>query len=457
MRQHTNWFRLLAFLLGLSLFAAACGDDEDDSTDSGDDTEDTEDDGGGEDEEAEDPAIAALMEVGDADPSCENDSDGTFVIGGLLAETGDLGDILGAPQAAGAALAVADVNAAGGVNGQPLQYDPKDSGDADPDLATPAVQEHLQTGVDAILGASASQISSNQIEAIIGECTIMFSPSNTGPVFTTYEDDDLYFRTAAADILQGRVLAELALDEGAENAVIMARQDPYGEGLLEYIKAGFEDSGGTIEEEIVYDPEQGEFDTEVEQVVSADPDALFLVGFDESSAILTGLIESGFTPADKKIYFVEGNMGNSVGEAFTEQGALVGVKGTIPGARVADDYRARLLEQDPALGTFTYGPETYDAITILALAAQAAGTDESAAVARQINAVTREGEPCEDYASCLALLEADPEADIDYNGKSGPLDFAKPGEPIAANYGIYTWNEDNTVNTEDVEFKDTSL
>jgi len=448
MRQQTNWFRLLAFLLGLSLFAAACGDDDDDASDDGDS-------GGEETEEEVDPAIAALSETGDADPSCENDSDDEFKIGGLLAETGDLGDILGAPQAAGAALAVADVNAAGGVNGKPLVYDPKDSGDADPDLATPAVQEHLQGGVDAILGASASQISSDQIEAIIGECTIMFSPSNTGPVFTTYEDDDLYFRTAAADILQGRVLAELAIEEGVENAVIMARQDPYGEGLLTYIKAGFEDAGGTIDDEIVYVPEATEFDTEVDEVVSADPDALFLVGFDESSAILSSLVESGFTPADKKIYFVEGNMGNSVGEAFTEPGALTGIKGTIPGARVADDFRTRLLEQDPALGTFTYGPETYDAITILSLAAVAAETDESAAVARQINGVTRDGEKCEDYASCLALLEAG--TDIDYDGKSGPVDFAKPGEPTAANYGIYTWNEDNTVNTEDVEFKDTSL
>jgi hypothetical protein len=33
MRQHSKWWKLLAVLLGLSLFAAACGDDEDDSSD----------------------------------------------------------------------------------------------------------------------------------------------------------------------------------------------------------------------------------------------------------------------------------------------------------------------------------------------------------------------------------------------------------------------------------------
>jgi len=148
-------------------------------------------------------------------------------------------------------------------------------------------------------------------------------------------------------------------------------------------------------------------------------------------------------------------MTTSVGEAFTEPGSLVGVKGTIPGADVAEEFRERLLEQDPALNTFTYGPETYDAVTILALAAVAAGTDESAAVAREINGVTIGGTTCEDFASCSALL-ADGE-DIDYDGQSGPVDFAKPGEPKAANYGIYTWNDDNTVNTDDVEFKPTEL
>lgn len=455
MRQHTKWLRLLAIMLGLSLFAAACGDDDDESTDDEGTEEGSGDEGGGEEEE--DPAIAALREVGPADPDCENDSDGTFNVGGLLAQTGDLGDILGAPQAAGATLAVEDINAAGGVNGQPMGYDPKDSGDADPDLATPAVNEHLQAGVDAVLGASASQISSNQIEAIIGECTIMFSPSNTGPVFTTYDDNDLYFRTAAADILQGRVIAQLAIDEGNENAVIMARQDPYGEGLLTYIKSGFEEAGGTISEEIVYDPEGTEFDTEIGQVVEADPDALFLVGFNESSTILSGLIEEGFTPEDKSIYFIEGNMGNAIGEAFTETGVLTAIKGTIPGASVSTEFQDRMLEKDPSLGNFTYGPETYDALVILALAATAAGTDESSAVAREINDVTREGEECTTYADCVALLEADPEADIDYTGQSGPVDFAKPGEPTAANYGIYSWNEDNTVNTEALEFKDVSL
>lgn len=253
--------------------------------------------GEGEPEVADDAAdeLAALAEVGDADPQCEApEADGVFNIGGLLAETGDLGDILGAPQAAGAALAVSDINEAGGVLGEDLVFNPKDSGQAEPDIATPAVEEHIQDGVDAILGASATDISVNVIDTIVGSCTIMMSPSNTGPNFTVYDDDDLYFRTAASDILQGQVVADVAIDDGAETMVIMARQDDYGEGLAAATQTRFEESGGEVVDTIIYDPEATDFSAEIDQVVNAEADAFVLVSFDEGSTIMPGILEAGF-------------------------------------------------------------------------------------------------------------------------------------------------------------------
>jgi predicted alpha/beta-hydrolase family hydrolase len=53
-----------------------------------------------------------------------------------------------------------------------------------------------------------------------------------------------------------------------------------------------------------------------------------------------------------------------------------------------------LLEVDPALQDFSYGPETYDAVVIMALAAEVAGSDDPAQVAANINGVTREGTEC---------------------------------------------------------------
>ncbi|MGH9251992.1 MAG: ABC transporter substrate-binding protein, partial [Acidimicrobiales bacterium] len=205
MRQHSRWLRLLALLLGVTLFAAACGDDDD--TEAGDEepTETT--------EAEEEGGAAAPPAIGEAAPTCQGESDGVLSIGGLLPQTGDLA-FLGPPEEAGAVLARDDINAAGGVLGQPMTYTPGDSGDSEPDIANPTVDGHLAAGVDAILGAAASGISLNVIDKVTGACKIHFSPANTSPEFTDYDDGDLYFRTAPSDVLQGRVLADLLIEEG---------------------------------------------------------------------------------------------------------------------------------------------------------------------------------------------------------------------------------------------------
>lgn len=442
MRHHSRWLRLLAVLLGMALVAAACGDDDD--TEAG--TEDT--------EEADEGGEALAPPEGDADPQCEGESDGTLTLGGVLPQTGDL-SFLGPPMDAGAELAVTEVNENGGVLGQEIVYRPGDSGDEAPDVANPTVDEHLQNNTDVVLGAAASGVSLNIIDKVVDQCRIHFSPANTSPQFTEYDDDDLYFRTAPSDVLQGQVLADLMIEAGVATAAIPARQDSYGEGLQEFTTIPFEEQGGEVVAAPVYDPEAQSFEAEVDEIVSADPDALVLIGFDESSRILNALLEQGFTPDEKEIFLVDGNIGNAFGENFTEPGTLVGVRGTLPSAELTDEFRDRLLETDSGLQDFTYGPETYDAVVIIALAATAADTDDPAAVAREINGVTRDGEACETYADCVALLEEG--TDIDYNGPSGPQDFSQPGEPTAASFAVQSYGEDNQIDDSATEFRQAQL
>jgi ABC-type branched-subunit amino acid transport system substrate-binding protein len=435
MRQRSRSLRLIAIFLGLSMFAAACGDDDD--TEATDET--TEDEGAAAEEGAgEDIAT----EVGEAEVDCEGSEDGTFTIGALLPETGDLA-FLGPPEIAGAQLAVNEINAAGGVNGTPATYLPGDSGDESPDIANQTVDRHLSANADVILGAAASGITRNVIDKVTGACVIQFSPANTAKDLTTYDDGGLYFRTAPSDILQGRVLADIAINDGISSAAILARGDAYGEGLAEDIRGPFEEQGGEIVVEKIYDPEAQTFEAEVDEVVSADPDALFMVGFEESAGILNALFEQGFTADQKQIYLVDGNVGNALGENFTTQGVLVGVKGTLPAVELQDDFKAKLDSTYPGLEDYSYGPETYDAVVIAALAAAAAGTDNPAEVAQNINGVTRDGEKCSSYADCVALLDAG--EDIDYDGPSGPQSFSKAGEPTEASFAVQTYAADNTI------------
>ncbi|MEM8905473.1 MAG: ABC transporter substrate-binding protein, partial [Actinomycetota bacterium] len=214
-----KWLRLLAVLLAFGLVAAACGDSDDDAGDdteaeAADETEATEapeeTEAPTEDTEAPDETEAPTEDTEAPDAAGGGGGDGVLTIGTILPVTGDLA-FLGPPEVAGAELAAQDINAAGGVLGQELVLIQGDSGDTTTDIANQEVDRLLAAGADAIMGAASSAVSKTVIDKITGAGVIQFSPANTSPDFTTYDDGGLYFRTAPSDLLQGRVLANTVL------------------------------------------------------------------------------------------------------------------------------------------------------------------------------------------------------------------------------------------------------
>jgi ABC-type branched-subunit amino acid transport system substrate-binding protein len=222
---------------------------------------------------------------------------GPLTIGTLLPLTGNLA-FLGPPEVAGAQLAINDINAAGGVLGAPVVLVEGDSGDASTDTATQTVDRLLQSGVNAIIGAASSGVSLTVIDAITGAGVLEFSPANTSDQFTTYNDNGLYFRTAPPDTLQARALSDLIVADGNNTVGILALNDPYGTGLAENTKKNLIDAGlseGDIKS-VIYDPQAANFDSEVQQMVDFNPDAIVVIGFEESSRIIQGLNANGIGP-----------------------------------------------------------------------------------------------------------------------------------------------------------------
>ncbi|MGY1594617.1 ABC transporter substrate-binding protein [Geodermatophilus sp. SYSU D00708] len=220
-----------------------------------------------------------------------------LIIGTLLPETGNLA-FLGPPEIAAAQLAVNDINAAGGVLGQQVQLIQRDSGDTTTDIATQSVDALLQAGANAIIGAASSGVSLTVIDTITGAGVLQFSPANTSDQFTTYNDNGLYFRTAPPDTLQAEALADLIIEDGNNTVGILALNDPYGTGLAENVKNNLVAAGlaeGDIQT-IIYDPQAANFDSEVQQMVDFNPDAIAVIGFDESSRIIEGLNALGIGP-----------------------------------------------------------------------------------------------------------------------------------------------------------------
>jgi branched-chain amino acid transport system substrate-binding protein len=414
-----------ALVVGLALVAGACG---------------------GSDDAAEEPAEEPAAE----EAAAETAGDGVLRLGGLLPETGNLA-FLGPPEFAGVELAVAEINAGGGVNGADVEWLPGDSGD-NGDVANATVDRLLAEDVDAFIGAASSGVSLTVIDKITNAGKIQFSPANTSPAFTDYADNGLYFRSAPSDVVQGAALADLMIGDGALTAAFIVMNDSYGTGLFEYTSAPYTDAGGEIVYEVIYDPQAENFDAEVSAAVTADPDAIVIIGFDETSKILTGLIEAGAGPADKMLYGSDGNMGNALAQAFDDPGVVAGMRGTVPGVdiEVNEAFIARLLEVDPELQDFAYSGESYDAAIVIALAAIAAGDDDGVAAGAQINDVTRGGEKCTTFAGCAAIL-ADG-GDIDYDGVSGPLEFIDAGEPSEASILIKEFNASGELEVVDIIF-----
>jgi ABC-type branched-subunit amino acid transport system substrate-binding protein len=372
-----------------------------------------------------------------APPPGTGQANGELVVGTLLPQTGDL-SYLGPPEFAGVHQAVTDINAAGGVLGKPVRFVDSDSGDTKNNIASQSVDRLFSEKADAIVGAASSSVSLTVLDKITGAGVVQFSPANTSQELTTAEDRNLYFRTAPPDKLQGGVLANEIAGDGNESVAILARQDSYGTGLADRVEEVFKENGGDVPEKIIYDPAADTFSGEVSRVKSANPDAIAVIAFAETSKIIPELVKQGLGPDKKKIYFVDGNLANNY---EFPKGTLQGVKGTLPGAQSSVAFRDKLKKQDAKLTDYSYGPESYDATLLIALAAIKAKSDAGQQIAEQLVGLSKDGEKCTDFAACKKLL--DDGKDIDYDGASGPVSFDQEGDPAEASIGIYQYGADN--------------
>ncbi len=431
-RRSRGWQSVAVLgIAGLAL--AACGDGESDPATSEAAPADT--------AASEEPMDDASSEA----PAAGGEGDGTLTIGTLLPETGSLA-FLGPPEFAGVELAVQEMNEGGGVLDNDVVKIDGDSGDTTTDIATQTTTRLLGEGVDAIIGAASSGVSFTVIDQITGAGVVHFSPANTSPDFTDYDDNGLYFRTAPSDVLQGRVLGDLLVQDGCLDVGAIVLDDPYGTGLAENFTASLEaGGGGLVADPILYPEGTSNFSAQVTQVADAGAECVVLIGFAETVQIINEMVAQGVNPTEVPTYFVDGNLAG-----YSEDlpaGTLEGNKGTLPGAEASEEFQTRLVDAYGPLDDFSYAAESYDAAIVIGLAAIAAGDDSGAAIGAAIPDVTREGEKCTTFADCVALLDAG--TDIDYDGVSGPIEMSDNGDPTEATIGIFEYDAENNISRVD--------
>ena len=374
--------------------------------------------------------LLAACSSGGSDTASSGSSDAcefpTLKVGSLLPQTGDLA-FLGPPEFAGVDLAVQEINAAGGVLGSDIDHIVGDSGDTSTNIASQTVDSHIAAGASVIFGAASSGVSLTVIDKITSAGLLQMSPANTSPALTTYADDNLYWRVAPSDAMQGLVLAEQAVKDGFTKAAAIARQDAYGEGLLKAFTKNFAAAGGTVTSEIVYDPTAASFEAEVAEIKASAPEVVVVITFDEGVKLIQEMIKQGVGPQQVKVYLVDGNLSTTAFADFPA-GTMTGVVGTVPsGDADLTAFNAKLDTINPNLEDYTYGAQSYDGIILLALAAEAAGCADGRSLADNLPAVAAGGEKCTTYADCLAILKNG--GDVDFDGVTGPLEFNSAGDP----------------------------
>lgn len=381
-------------------------------------------------------AIAALALTGCAKSGGTGSGDaGTLNIGAIVPQTGTL-SFMGPTLTAAIELAAEDINAADA--GIKVNTDIKDEGDSSTDVALTSAKSLLDSS-SVILGAASSAASKNILPTISERQVVEISASNTSPDFTTIDDNGgYYWRTAPSDLLQGKSLGKQIVDDGKKNVVILFQNDPYGQGLRDAVKAELEAGGVTVTEK-GFDPAAKDISAEVRDALSTNPDGFVAISFDQFKGVVNTLNQQGFDFTG--LYGTDGNNGIQGKGDTSIKGATFSQPGPYTGL---DEFLDRVKEQaGGSLTSTVYAPEMYDATVLSALAALQGGATDGTTIKDNLQSVSEGGEKCTDFAACAALIKDG--KDIDYDGKSGPIDFDDNGDVTKATISFYkVVDDDNT-------------
>jgi ABC-type branched-subunit amino acid transport system substrate-binding protein len=156
------------------------------------------------------------------------------------------------------------------------------------------------------------------------------------------------------------------------------------------------------------------------------------------------------------LYGTDGVMATSFGNQIKKAGALSGMSGTAALTPLPRSFKERIKKLDPTVQEYNYAGETYDAVMIMALAADQAGSTDGRDIAKYIIGTTTldsRGVNCTTYVSCATAINKG--IDIAYRGYSVHDGFTSTGDPSTAEYGTQHFDDSNQIDDQKTEFVNT--
>ena len=349
-------------------------------------------------------------------------------VGVLLGFTGPI-ESLTPPMAASAELALKEASDSGAfLGGKTIEAVRGDSTCGDAAAATAAAERMVTSdNVSAIMGADCSGVTIAVINNVaVPNGLVMISPSATSPALTTIDDKGNFFRVTPSDARQGQVLADIVTGKGIKSVAVTYTNNDYGKGVAESFGDAFAAAGGKVEISAAHEDGKADYSAEVAALAASGADHLMIFGYVDQGG--KGVMQTALdTGAFESFFGSDGMVGDSLIEALGD--GANGLITTLPGGE--SEGAAMFAELADAAGVKATGPfipESYDAGAIIALAMQAAGSADRAALKAEVmDVVNAPGEKIlpGEIAKGLKIL-ADG-GDIDYVGATD-IEFNDVGE-----------------------------
>jgi branched-chain amino acid transport system substrate-binding protein len=321
----------------------------------------------------------------------------------------------GEQMRAGAEMAVADINAAGGVLGQQLKLEVGDDA-CDPKQAVAVANQMVNKGVVFMAGHFCSGSSIPASAVYEEEGILQISPASTNPKLTD-EGGPGVFRVCGRDDQQGDVAgAFLATAYAGKNIAVVHDKTAYGKGLADATKSVLEANGGKAAMYEAYTAGEKDYSALVTKLKQNKIEVLYVGGYHTEAGLMvrqmrqqglaTQLI-SGDALVTQEYWAITGDAGEGTLMTFSPDPRKNPVA-----APVVEKFRKAGIEPE---GYVLY---TYGAVQAWAQAATAAGTTDYDPVIGSL----RKG----NFATVL-----------------GDIGFDEKGDVTAPGYVFYEWTKGN--------------
>jgi branched-chain amino acid transport system substrate-binding protein len=237
----------------------------------------------------------------------------------------------------------------------------------------------------AVVGTSCSGAGVPMSKVVSEAGYTMVSPSNTAPSLTDAELHEVgYLRTAHNDKVQGRAMAEYALNElGVKTAAAIHDGDPYTEGLARVFADSFEELGGTIVEFTAVN----KGDTDMRPVLTSvsaagPPEFLYYPVFTAEGGFLTKQAKEVAGLENTILSAADGMISPSAIEAVGEAGEGMYFSGpdlSFSG-QLYEDFLAKYVEKYGTEPISAFHANAFDATNMIFACIEEVGVDDGGAL-----------------------------------------------------------------------------